>query len=84
MERLYGFNGLMKHPMHQSVEALAGLAPLLLVGMPVDVVVLLAFAIGIQLLLQHSNVDMRIGPQTIRRAFSFQRIERWRSNSREK
>lgn len=61
VRRLYGFNGLMKHPLHQAVEALAGIAPLLLIGMPADVAAVLAFAIAVQLLLQHSNVDMRIG-----------------------
>lgn len=59
--RMYGLNGLMKHPLHQAAEALAGTVPLLLLGMPVDVAAGLAFAIAIQLLLQHSNVDMRIG-----------------------
>lgn len=59
--RMYGFNGLMKHPLHQTLEALGGTLPLLLLGMPVEVAALLAFAIAIQLLLQHSNVDMRIG-----------------------
>ena len=59
--RMYGFNGLMKHPLHQMLEALGATLPLLLLGMPVEVAALLAFAIAIQLLLQHSNVDMRIG-----------------------
>ncbi len=59
--RMYGFNGLMKHPMHQTVEALGGVFPLLLVGMPYPVAAVLAFAIAIQLLLQHSNVDMHVG-----------------------
>ncbi|WP_426206901.1 sterol desaturase family protein [Pseudomonas sp. TWP3-1] len=62
VERLYGFNGLMKHPLHQLLEASAGLLPLVLLGIPSNVAVLLAFAIAIQLLLQHSNVDMRLGP----------------------
>ena len=62
VKRMYGFNGLMKHPLHQAVEMLAGTTPLVLSGMPQDVAFLLAFAIAIQLLLQHSNVDMRIGP----------------------
>lgn len=60
--RLYGFNGLMKHPLHQAIETTAGATPLILAGMPLDVAVLLGFAVAIQLLLQHSNVDMRIGP----------------------
>lgn len=61
VRRMYGFNGLMKHPLHQTLEALAGTTPLLILGMPEQVASLLAFAIAIQLLLQHSNVDMRIG-----------------------
>jgi sterol desaturase/sphingolipid hydroxylase (fatty acid hydroxylase superfamily) len=62
VRRMYGFNGLMKHPAHQAVEALAGISPLLMLGMPADVAAVLAFAIAIQLLLQHGNVDMRSGP----------------------
>lgn len=60
--RMYGLNGLLKHPVHQSVEALAGTAPLVLLGIPVEVAALLAGAVGIQLLLQHSNADIRMGP----------------------
>ncbi len=62
VDRLYGFNGLMKHPLHQAIELMAGTTPLLLLGIPMDVASLLGFAVAIQLLLQHSNVDMRIGP----------------------
>jgi len=58
--RMYGFNGLMKHPVHQAIELMAGTAPLILAGMPLDVAVLLAFAVAVQLLLQHSNTDMKI------------------------
>lgn len=61
VQRMYGFNGLMKHPLHQALEMLAGVTPLLL-GMSPDVAWLLAFAVAVQLLLQHSNADMRIGP----------------------
>ncbi|AWH49874.1 fatty acid hydroxylase [Stenotrophomonas sp. SAU14A_NAIMI4_5] len=59
--RMYGFNGLMKHPLHQAAEAVGGVLPLLLLGLPLPVAAVLAFAIAIQLLLQHSNVDMRPG-----------------------
>lgn len=61
VKRMYGFNGLMKHPVHQALELLAGTAPLVLAGMPLDIALLLAFAVAVQLLLQHSNTDMRIG-----------------------
>lgn len=60
--RMYGFNGLMKHPLHQAIETLAGTAPLLVLGLPHEVAILLGFAVAIQVMLQHANVDMRIGP----------------------
>ena len=59
--RFYGLNGLMKHPLHQTVEMAAGVAPLILIGLPVNVASALALAVAIQLLLQHSNADYRVG-----------------------
>jgi sterol desaturase/sphingolipid hydroxylase (fatty acid hydroxylase superfamily) len=64
VERFYGFNGLMKHPLHQAAETIAGLAPLLLAGMPEGVASALAAAVAVQLLLQHSNADYWAGPLT--------------------
>ncbi len=61
-ERMYGFNGLMKHPVHQSIEMVAGTAPLIALGMPLEVGTALAFCTAVQLLLQHANVDFRLGP----------------------
>jgi len=60
--RLYGFNGLVRHPLHQSVDLLLGTAPLAIAGMPADVAVLLGLAISIQLVVQHSNVSYELGP----------------------
>ncbi|HET8588556.1 MAG TPA: sterol desaturase family protein [Nakamurella sp.] len=62
IRRCYGFNGLMKHPLHQTLETAAGVTPLLIAGLPLDVATALALAVAVQLLLQHSNVDYRIGP----------------------
>jgi sterol desaturase/sphingolipid hydroxylase (fatty acid hydroxylase superfamily) len=59
--RAYGLNGLMKHPLHQAVELSFGIAPLLAIGIPQKVAWALAFAVAIQLLMQHSNADYRIG-----------------------
>ncbi|MFI9836201.1 sterol desaturase family protein [Nonomuraea sp. NPDC051941] len=64
VKRFYGLNGLMKHPLHQTLEMSAGVAPLLLIGMPVQVASVLALAVAVQLLLQHSNADYRVGPLT--------------------
>ncbi|MEO4049091.1 sterol desaturase family protein [Pseudomonas sp. CAU 1711] len=73
--RLYGFNGLMKHPLHQLLEASAGVLPLVLLGLPQDIAALLAFAIAVQLLLQHGNVDMRIG--ALRHLFAWAPLHRF-------
>lgn len=62
VERMYGFNGLLKHPLHQTLELMAGTTPLLLIGVPVEIAALLGFSVAIQLLLQHSNVNIRLGP----------------------
>ena len=75
VQRLYGFNGLMKHPLHQMLEATAGLLPLILLGIPQEVAQLLALAIALQLLLQHSNVDMRLGP--LRWVFAWAPVHRF-------
>jgi sterol desaturase/sphingolipid hydroxylase (fatty acid hydroxylase superfamily) len=62
IKRMYGFNGLMKHPLHQLLETLGGTAPLILIGVPQDVMTLLIVAVVLQLLLQHSNVNYFVGP----------------------
>lgn len=60
--RLYGFNGLVRHPLHQMVDVGLGTAPLAMLGMPLEVAILLGLAISIQLIVQHSNVDYELGP----------------------
>jgi len=62
VRRMYGLNGLMKHPLHQFIETLAGTSPLLVMGVPVEVLQLLVVAVALQLLLQHSNVAYFTGP----------------------
>ena len=62
VKRMYGFNGLMKHPLHQALETFAGAAPLMLLGVPQQVLMLLVVAVVFQLLLQHSNVAYFTGP----------------------
>lgn len=62
VRRMYGFNGLLKHPVHQLIEISVGTLPWLLLGIPQDVAIVGSFAVAIQLQLQHSNVDMRVGP----------------------
>jgi sterol desaturase/sphingolipid hydroxylase (fatty acid hydroxylase superfamily) len=62
VHRLYSFNGLVRHPLHQMLDLAVGTLPLVLAGLPGDVAVLLALAISMQLLVQHSNIDYSLGP----------------------
>lgn len=62
VHRLYSFNGLVRHPLHQMLDLGFGTLPLVLAGLPVQVAILLSFAISLQLLVQHSNIDYELGP----------------------
>lgn len=62
VKRLYGFNGLMKHPLHQLFETGVATIPLVLLGLPTTVATALVFCVAVQLLVQHSNVDASVGP----------------------
>jgi len=62
VERMYGLNGIMKHPIYQILSSIVSMTPLVLLGMPEAFSVILAFCTLVQLLLQHSNVDYRTGP----------------------
>lgn len=75
VERFYGFNGLMKHPLHQLFETALGTAPLVLLGLPTKVATALMFLVAVQLLLQHSNVDYAAG--ALRRALSLNQLHRF-------
>jgi sterol desaturase/sphingolipid hydroxylase (fatty acid hydroxylase superfamily) len=48
--------------LHQVVDLVLGTAPLAIAGMPVQVALLLGFAISVQLIIQHSNVAYALGP----------------------
>ena len=66
---------LMKHPIHQAIETSAGTLPLLVLGLPSQVALALVFAVAIQLLLQHSNVDCTVGP--LRRLLATNEVHRF-------
>lgn len=75
VKRMYGFNGLMKHPIHQAIETVAGTTPLVLMGLPPSVALALVFCVAVQLLLQHSNVDYSVGP--LRYALAINEVHRF-------
>jgi sterol desaturase/sphingolipid hydroxylase (fatty acid hydroxylase superfamily) len=53
---------VLRHPLHQIIDMIIGNAPLVILGMPVPVAVVLGFLISMTLIVQHSNVDARLGP----------------------
>ncbi len=58
--RIYGFNGLVRHPLHQAARHGPSAQPRWrFAGMPVEVATLLGFVISVQLIVQHSNVECR-------------------------
>lgn len=61
-KRLHGFNGIVRHPLHQSIDLIIGTAPLVIIGMPLDVAVILGLAVSLALTVQHSNVAFELGP----------------------
>ena len=60
-DRLYGLNGLMKHPVHLAFETTVGMAPLVVMGIDAATAAALAGLVAVQLVLQHANVDYRVG-----------------------
>ena len=75
VERMYGLNGIMKHPIYQIVSSVVSLAPLVLFGMPKVFSLVIALCTFVQLLLQHSNVDYCTGP--IRRLCATAEVHRF-------
>lgn len=62
VSRLYGFNGVIRHPLHQTLDMVVAQAPLVVMGMTQDVAIMLGFLITVTLIVQHSNVEQVLGP----------------------
>lgn len=75
VERMYGFNGILKHPLYQALSSVVSTLPLILLGMPKAFSLALVFLSFTQLLLQHSNTDHSIGP--LRRIFATAVVHRF-------
>lgn len=60
--RLYGLNGVVRHPLHQLLDMAIGTAPLAIAGMQMHIATLLGFAISVMLIVQHSNIAYALGP----------------------
>jgi len=75
VKRMYGLNGILKHPLYQIIASIVCIGPLLLLGIPEEYAIVLAFMSFTQLLLQHSNADYRVGP--FRRVFAVAEVHRF-------
>ncbi len=73
--RFYGFNGLMKHPLHQMFETSIAIAPLVVIGLPANVATALVACVAVQLLIQHSNADFAAGP--LRQLLAINQVHRF-------
>lgn len=78
--RLYWLNATRNHPGDVLVSTLASVGPLVVLG--ADAVVLEPFTafVSVHLLLQHANLDTRLGP--FRRLFSTGEAHRWHHSRR--
>lgn len=61
VERMYGYNGILKHPLYQLISGSIGILPLALMGMPKSIGIAFSVLSVTQLLIQHSNVDYNTG-----------------------
>ncbi|MFZ5635587.1 MAG: sterol desaturase family protein [Pseudomonadota bacterium] len=59
--KLYFLNGEKRHPLHQIAEGVPALLALVLLGAPPAVVVAFLTFLNFNMLLQHANVDYRMG-----------------------
>ena len=75
VERMYGLNGILKHPLYQVIASIVCTGPLVLLGMPKEYSLVLVFMSFTQLLLQHSNTDYVLGP--FRRVFAVAEVHRF-------
>lgn len=75
VQRMYGLNGILKHPLYQVLASVASMAPLLALGMPKSFSLAIAFSSFVQLLIQHANVDYRTG--IFRRVFATAEVHRF-------
>jgi sterol desaturase/sphingolipid hydroxylase (fatty acid hydroxylase superfamily) len=78
--RLYFFNSLRIHPGDHVSSAIFSLAPLALLGAPLPALVLFACVSGAHMLMQHANVDVRLGP--LNWVLSMAEVHRWHHSRR--
>lgn len=61
-DRLYGLNSARNHPINVTYALLASLIPLVMLGTPPEVLLILTVFTSVHGVLQHSNLDVHMGP----------------------
>jgi ornithine lipid hydroxylase len=74
-ERLYWLNAGRFHPLDTLFNFTLQAGPLILLGAPGEVVALFALFTGVHGLMQHANLDLRLGP--LNWVFSMAELHRW-------
>jgi len=74
-ERLYFLNGEKRHAFHQILEGGPGIVVCLIIGTPQVVVVAALALLGINMFMQHTNLDYRAG--FLKKIFSVAELHRW-------
>jgi sterol desaturase/sphingolipid hydroxylase (fatty acid hydroxylase superfamily) len=73
--RLYFLNAARFHPIDVGLDTFVGLLPLVLLGCPAQVLALFGLFTALVGYLQHSNLDLRLGP--LNYLFSMAELHRW-------
>jgi sterol desaturase/sphingolipid hydroxylase (fatty acid hydroxylase superfamily) len=73
--RLHWLSVWRSHPLDNVLRSLANMAPLALVGVPMEVVALMAAFAGMSVLITHCNADLRTGPLDL--VLSTPTVHRW-------
>ena len=83
-QRLYTLNNFrfypLKQPLNHAINQLVSIGPLLMLGVPADVLLACLAITQPVLMLQHANVDLRSG--WLNRVFSSNEVHRWHHSSR--
>lgn len=79
-QRLYFLNTLRTHPLEALLNTVAVMTPLIVLGVGPSVLALYAVFASTFRLLQHSNVDVRLGP--LNWIFSMSEVHRWHHSRR--
>lgn len=78
--RLYWLNSTRTHPLEALLNTAATMTPLILLGVGTPVLALYAVFASTFRMLQHSNVDVRLGP--LNWIFSMSEVHRWHHSRR--